>query len=344
MTILTRNSIPVGAGSTKQTPVLTWQSEFKMAVRNLGELCDLLELPAEFRAQIGAVKQFPVFVPPPYLARIRPGDPHDPLLLQVLPVVDEDQSPPNFRRDPLAESTVLLQPGLLHKYAGRALLVVTGRCAIHCRYCFRRHFPYANSPHSIDQWKPAFAQIAADPSINEVLLSGGDPLTLVDENLQRIISELESIEHVNRIRIHTRLPVVIPSRVTDACVNMLTSTRLQSVVVIHVNHAREIDSSVQAALARFAKSGIMVFNQSVLLRNVNDNLQALVDLSNRLIECNIVPCYLHQLDQVVGAAHFEVSIERGKQLIAEMRAALPGYAVPRYVQEVPGQPHKIVLA
>lgn len=344
MTILTPNSIRVGAGSTKQTAVSTWQNQLKSAIRSLDELCDLLDLPTEFRARIEALKQFPVFVPRPYLARIRLGDPQDPLLLQVLPVPDEDLGPAGFRVDPLAESNVNPQPGLLQKYAGRALLITTGCCAIHCRYCFRRHFPYDDSPSSIDQWQPALGQIAAEQSIAEVLLSGGDPLTLVDETLHRLIGELDSIGHLTRLRIHTRLPVVIPARITDALVSLLTSARLQTVVVIHINHAQEIDSPVKAALARLTDAGIMVFNQSVLLRNVNDNSQALIELSNALIDCQVVPYYLHQLDRVIGAAHFEVSIERGKQLIAEMRAALPGYAVPRYVQEIPGRPHKIVLA
>ncbi len=181
-------------------------------------------------------------------------------------------------------------------------------------------------------------------TITEVLLSGGDPLTLVDENLQRLIGELESIGHLKRLRIHTSLPVVIPARVTDDFVDMLTATRLQTIVVVHINHAQEIDAAVKSALARLTEAGIMILNQSVLLRNVNDRSQTLIDLSNALIECNVVPYYLHQLDRVAGAAHFEVSIERGRQLIAEMRVALPGYAVPRYVQEIPGQPHKTVLA
>ncbi len=342
MAILTTNGVPVGAGS--ELIESSWQQQIKAAIRDLDQLCIELKLPQKFRAKIKAVNQFPVFVPPAYLSRIRPADPRDPLLLQVLPVIDEDTSPADFVLDPLAESASNTQPGILHKYAGRVLLVTTGVCAIHCRYCFRRHFPYEQSPNSTDTWRPAIDQISADGSIEEVLLSGGDPLTLVDANLRRLIQNLDSIPHLQRLRIHTRLPIVVPQRVTDELLDTLTSTRLQLIVVVHINHVQEIDQHVESSLARLAKSGILLFNQSVLLRGVNDNAEALIQLSKRLIECQVVPYYLHQLDKVFGAAHFEVSIERGKQLIAELRAALPGYAVPRYVREFPGQASKTVLA
>ncbi len=291
-----------------------------------------------------AASQFPVFVPLPLLVRMAVGDPHDPLLRQVLPVAEEEESPPHFSLDPLGESTATLKPGLLQKYAGRVLLVTTGACAVHCRYCFRRHFPYDEAPVSLDQWTPALQQIAKDETIEEVILSGGDPLTIVDDSLQKLILRLEEVSHLKRLRIHTRLPIMIPQRVTDSLVEMLRSTRLHSIVVIHSNHANELDDSVQDSILRLSNAGVTMLNQTVLLRGVNDNPESLIELSQRLLACRVLPYYLHQLDPVIGTSHFEVAKERGLALIAEMRAALPGYAVPRYVKELEGEPNKTVWA
>jgi EF-P beta-lysylation protein EpmB len=234
-------------------------------------------------------------------------------------------------------------PGLLQKYAGRVLLVTTGACAVHCRYCFRRHFPYQNSPHSLDGWDRAIDQIAADSSIQEVLLSGGDPLTLVDDTLARLAERLAAISHVRRLRVHTRLPIVIPERICDEMLAWLCGTRLRPILVVHANHPAEIDDAVAAALARLLHAGVMLLNQTVLLRGVNDDAQTLCQLSERLIEVGVMPYYLHQLDRVAGAAHFEVPEQTGRAIIRQMRARLPGYAVPRYVREVPGSPNKVVL-
>lgn len=344
MTILASNQNSVRAGSQPDSAKLSWQQQMKSAIRSVKQLCDELDLPQKFKAKVAAAEGFPTFVPPAFLARIEKENPDDPLLKQVLPVAAEDHSPAHFNFDPLQESDVNDQPGMLHKYKGRVLLVTTGACAIHCRYCFRRHFPYEQSPKSDNAWMPAIEAIKQDQTIEEILLSGGDPLTLVDENLYRLISKLESVSHLRRLRIHTRLPIVIPSRVTDSLIDTLSGSRLQTVMVVHVNHAREIDNEVQSVLERLGSAGVMLFNQSVLLRGVNDSSKSLIDLSKRLIECNVVPYYLHQLDQVAGASHFEVDKEVGKRLIAEMRAALPGYAVPRYVQEIPGRDSKTVLA
>lgn len=275
---------------------------------------------------------------------MRPGDPADPLLRQVLPWDAETLDQPDFTADPVGDAEARLAPGLLQKYNGRALLVTTGACAVHCRYCFRRHYPYSAGPRSPDDWQPAIDQIAADPAIDEVLLSGGDPLTLVDSHLAELTRRLAAIPHLRRLRIHTRLPIVIPQRVTGELLAWLRGTRLTPVVVVHANHAQEIDDSVAAPLARLVDAGIPVLNQSVLLRGVNDTAAALIDLSRRLVDLRVMPYYLHQLDRVAGAAHFEVPISRGLELLATIRAALPGYAVPRYVQEVAGETHKRVLA
>jgi EF-P beta-lysylation protein EpmB len=272
------------------------------------------------------------------------GNAADPLLRQVLPLADELDSPPEFIADPVSDASAILTAGLLQKYRGRALLITTGACAIHCRYCFRREYPYSESPRSPADWQPAIDQLAADPTIDEAILSGGDPLTLVDTHLADLAERLARVKHLRRLRIHTRLPIMIPSRVNGDLVAWLRGTRLAPIFVIHTNHPQEIDGAVAAALARLADAGIPLLNQAVLLRGVNDTADALTGLSRRLIDLRVMPYYLHQLDRVRGAAHFEVPISRGIELIEAMRRALPGYAVPRYVQEVAGEAHKRILA
>jgi len=222
----------------------------------------------------------------------------------------------------------------------RALLITTGACAVHCRYCFRRHFPYEEVPHSDAAWDAALGAIADDRSIREVILSGGDPLMLVDERLAKLTKKIEAISHVVRLRIHTRLPIMIPSRVTEKMLAWLTGGRLTPIVVIHANHAQELDDAVAQSLASLRQAGATLLNQAVLLRGINDTVAAQAALGERLIEIGVVPYYLHQLDRVSGAAHFEVPISEGLQLMQALRAELPGYAVPRYVQEVAGQPNK----
>ena len=323
-----------------QRPV--WQGEMRRAVRSAAELCRRLKLPNHL-ADSAATEDFPVFAPLGYIARMRAGDANDPLLRQVLPLAEENRYRPGFVRDPLAEHAAALRPGLLHKYHARALIVTTGACAVHCRYCFRRHFPYDNVPKSPSTWQSSIDAIAADTSLEEVILSGGDPLTLPDRLLADLAGRLADIKHVRRLRVHTRLPVVIPERVTDELLAWLTGSRLTPIMVIHANHAAEIDNSVQRALGKLIDAGIPVLNQAVLLRGVNDRAEALIELSRRLVDLRVMPYYLHQLDPVAGAAHFEVPVEEGRRLIEAVRAALPGYAVPRYVQEVPGQPNKVIL-
>ena len=340
MPILTPQSDFVRADSS------SWQQQIRTAIRSVDELLKRLKLPANQleNAPIKAIKDFPVFVPLPYLDRIQRGDLDDPLLVQVLPIAPEDLSPDSYSHDPLDELSAIRQAGMLQKYAGRVLLVTTGVCAINCRYCFRRHFPYEETPKSPNQWRETIDQIAVDNSLEEVILSGGDPLMLVDDSLQQLIHQLDSISHLKRLRIHTRLPVVIPQRITERLLNLLSNSRLQKFVVIHANHAREIDNHVEIALARLADSGSVLLNQSVLLHRVNDQAETLIELSKRLLDCRVLPYYLHKNDAVSGTSHFEVSVEKGIEFIRQMRQALPGYAVPQFVQEVAGQPNKIVLA
>ena len=338
-------SNPDSVLSNSASEATSWQRAMKHAVRDVRTLCRLLDLP-EDSAPIcaDAAADFPLFVPRGYISRIRPGDPDDPLLRQVWPRPDEAQSVVGFNGDPVDDARAELRPGLLVKYAGRALLVTTGACAVHCRYCFRRHFPYPQVPKSLADWQPSLQAIAADPSIDEVILSGGDPLTLTDSHLANLVQSLEAIGNVKRLRIHTRLPVMIPERVTAQLLDWLTTTRLTPIMVIHANHAAELDASVATSLSRLTQAQVMLLNQAVLLRGVNDTIEAQVDLSRRLVELRVIPYYLHQLDRVAGAAHFEVPVSEGKRLMAAVRAQLSGYAVPRYVQEIPGEPNKRVLA
>lgn len=332
---------PVGAPSDGRA----WQRALREAIRDPAELCRLVELPAEYEpAAFRAAEAFGLFVPRGYVGRMRKGDPHDPLLRQVLPLGEELLETPGFAADPVGDAAAALGAGLLKKYQGRALLVTTGACAVHCRYCFRRHYPYSAGPRSLAEWEPALEQLADDPSIEEVLLSGGDPLTLVDSWLARLAERLASIGHLRRLRIHTRLPIVIPERVCDDLIHWLRGSRLTPIMVVHANHPAEISDSVAAALGRLVDAGIPVLNQAVLLGGVNDNADVLVELCRRLVDLRVMPYYLHQLDRVAGAAHFEAPEATGRRLIAELRRRLPGYAVPRYVRETSGEASKTLLA
>lgn len=313
-------------------------------MRDPHELCRLLDLPSSLGAEAArAAAGFPLLVPRPYLARITPGDPTDPLLVQVLPLTEELADVPGFRADPLGEADSP-QPGLLAKYQGRSLIVATGACGVHCRFCFRRHFPYPTSPTLRGDWEPVLRRIAGDPNQHEVILSGGDPLALPDEHLSRLTHDIAHIPQIRRLRVHTRLPIVIPSRVSDDLLGWLRATRLVLIVVVQVNHPREIDADVAAALGKLVDAGVPVLNQSVLLKGVNDDADVLAALCGRLADLRVMPYYLHQLDRVAGAAHFEVPEATGRELMAELRRRLPGYAVPRYVRETPGGACKEVLA
>jgi len=311
------------------------------AVRDPLELCRLLELPGEFHAgALAAAESFQLRVPRGYVARMKLGDPHDPLLRQVLPLAQEIIPAAGFTADPVGDSAAAAAPGLLHKYQGRALLVLTGACAVHCRYCFRRHFPYSEGPHGLADWEPAIEYLAGDASIHEVILSGGDPLSLVDAQLSRLVERLAEIPHLARLRIHSRWPIVLPERVDDAMLAWLTGTRLTPWMVVHANHANELDDATCAALGRLVSAGVPVLNQAVLLGGVNDSVEALANLCERLVDLRVMPYYLHQLDRVAGAAHFEVPEETGRALVEQLRGRLPGYAVPQYVREIAGRAFK----
>lgn len=322
----------------------TWQAALRDAVRDADELCRLLDLPRQVaQAARLAAGQFPLFVPRGYLARMRPGDVNDPLLRQVLPIADEMRDMPGFVGDPVGDQAATRLPGMLQKYHGRVLLIVSGTCAVHCRYCFRRSFPYEQSPRSLDDWRPAIEAIEADETIREVVLSGGDPLTLADSTLSALVRQLAGIPHLRRLRIHTRLPIVIPQRVTNALIEMLCGSGLTPVVVVHANHVNELDDHVARALAKMSDAGVVLLNQAVLLAGVNDSLEAQAALCERLVDLRVIPYYLHQLDRVLGAANFEVPIADGKRIVEELKSRLPGYAVPRYVQEVAGADRKSEL-
>ncbi len=279
-------------------------------------------------------------VPQSYLNRMRPGDPDDPLLRQVLPLSDELLEVGGFVEDAVGDHEARAVPGLLQKYAGRVLLVTTGACAVHCRYCFRRHYPYGDEPRRLDDWEPALEAIAADETVREVLLSGGDPLMLTDRRLGELIARLEAIPHLRRLRLHSRLPIVLPDRVTSELMKLLTGSRLTPIMVVHANHPNEVVDDCAEALRTLVRSGITTLNQAVLLRGVNDSAETLAELCERLIDVGVIPYYLHQLDRVRGTAHFEVAESRGREIIAELRQRLPGYAVPEYVREEAGWPYK----
>lgn len=319
----------------------SWQEELSSCVRDPDELIRLLQLEDSPLALAEAAwRQFPVRVPRPYLRRMRVGDPNDPLLKQVLPLAAETVPTPGFIADPLGEQASNPIPGLIHKYHGRVLLVASPACAIHCRYCFRRHFPYDNNTPSRNQWQQALAYLRADSSITEVILSGGDPLAANDRQLGWLAAQLASIPHLRRLRVHTRLPVVIPARITDDCLDWLAGTRLHSSMVIHVNHPNELDDEVAAALATLRRRGVTLLNQTVLLKDVNDQTNTLADLSERLFEFGVLPYYLHLLDRVEGAAHFEVLEKDAVDLMGQLLARLPGYLVPKLVREIAGEASK----
>jgi EF-P beta-lysylation protein EpmB len=328
----------------KNSPPADWQTELARAIGDPAELCRLLCLPAEMAAAaVGASREFPLWVPRPFLSRICPGDPHDPLLLQVLPQAAELAAVPGFVPDPLGESTSMLEKGLLWKYQGRILLVATGSCAVHCRFCFRRHFPFSSGNCSKTSWEQILPRVRTEPSIHEVILSGGDPLTLPDDKIAYIIEQLDDISHIRRVRIHSRLPIMIPNRITNELLAVLRGSRLPVIMVVHINHPSEIDNLVAAALGRLVDTGIPVLSQGVLLRGVNDRLEILAALYERLADLRVMPYYLHQLDPVAGAAHFEVPAAEGIALIRQLRARLPGYAVPRYVRETRNGMSKEIL-
>jgi len=336
----------MNSSALAESPATNWRRLLATAIRDPDRLCDFLDLPDSFRAGARrAAQEFGLLAPPTFVNRIRKGDPDDPLLRQILPVVEETAEHEGYVADPLHEigGSVSTVSGLIQKYQGRVLLVAAHACAIHCRYCFRRHFPYEDAPRSLDEFQPALDAIAEDESIDEVILSGGDPLVRTDDWLAALVDRLATIPHLKRLRVHTRLPIVIPQRVTPALLDWLTGSRLTPYVVVHANHANEIDAETADALSAIVNAGAPVLCQTVLLKGVNDSIEAMAALCERLIELRVLPYYLHRLDRVAGAAHFEVPDEVARAIVAGLAARLPGYAVPRFVAEIPGEPNKVPL-
>jgi len=339
-----RRMIPASIKARQRPTDLSWQRQLAEAISSPAALLEALGLdPAVSAAMLEAADSFRVRVPWSYVRRMRYGDAADPLLRQVFADPQELAPQAGYSADPLAEQAARTAAGLLQKFHGRALLVTTGACAVHCRYCFRREFPYAEQADT-PRWAEALARIAEDRSIEEVILSGGDPLTLTDSRLGSLTQALSRIEHVRRLRIHTRLPVVLPARVDDGLVAWLRQLPWPTVMVLHANHANEIDAEVRAACARLAAAGVTLLNQSVLLKGVNDDAASLAALSASVFEAGVLPYYLHQLDRVRGAAHFEVPDVEARRIAGELAARLPGYLVPRLVREQAGAPSKLPLA
>ena len=321
-----------------------WQQAWRESVTDPLELLELVGLGHLAAELLPATSPgFAMRVPRAFIARMRHGDAADPLLRQVLPLAAELDDVPGFSSDAVGDLAARVVPGVLHKYHGRALLIATGSCAVNCRYCFRRDFPYAQETAAANRWREAIAHIRADTSIEEVILSGGDPLALATAKLAELTEALRDIPHLRRLRIHTRLPIVLPERVDEELGAWLGRLPWPVAVVLHANHANELDESVAQACARLRDGGGSLLNQSVLLRGVNDDVDALAALSQRLFDCGVLPYYLHQLDRVNGAAHFAVDDERARGLIDALRGRLSGYLVPRLVREIAGESAKTPL-
>lgn len=317
-----------------------WQDRLKCLFREPRELLQYLQLPESLADPLPA--DFPLRVTREFASRMRKGDHRDPLLRQVLPIADERLEVSGYGIDPLGERQALAGQGLLHKYRSRILLVMTGACAIHCRYCFRRHFPYAEQKHLPQHWDSLLAHLASSPAVNEVILSGGDPLMLSNESIRQIIRDLRQTQ-VKTLRIHTRLPVVLPQRVDQGLLDALHSFDGRCVVVVHANHPREIDAETGNAL-RHLGTRATVLNQSVLLKEINDSAEVLSGLSETLFGYGVLPYYLFQLDAVAGAAHFQVTDEVARSLMQQLSALLPGYLVPRLAREIAGEPSKTLIS
>ncbi|MDF2691137.1 MAG: Lysine 2,3-aminomutase [Gammaproteobacteria bacterium] len=332
------------AGNQQDSSDLAWKQALSIAITQPEQLLEYLNLPSTWLEPAKAAsKLFPLKVPLGFANRIEKANPNDPLLKQILPLAAELIQTPGYSADPLQEQASNPIPGLLHKYHGRVLLIATGICAVNCRYCFRREFPYQDNNPGSKGWDKALEYIKSDSSITEVILSGGDPLLLSDKPLQNLLDKMAEICHVKTVRFHTRLPIVLPERITDSFIELLRNSRLNPVIVLHCNHPNEIDAQVSQVLSKLKAAGITLLNQAVLLAGVNDDLEAQVALQQKLFENGVLPYYLHMLDKVQGSAHFFVSEAKAKQLIFEMTQRLPGYLVPKLAREVAGMGSKLHL-
>ena len=335
----------VGTPLSRQSLAPRWQQDLATAVTDPAELATLLNLPRDWvEPARRAAAQFGLKVPRSFIARMRAGDIGDPLLRQVLPIVDECDVTPGFVADPLKETAARSAAGLLHKYDHRALLITTEACAVHCRYCFRREFPYGEHQSDGGRWSEALAAVSADPTIREVILSGGDPLSLSTRRLRQITDALQDAPHVTMLRLHTRTPIVLPSRIDDEFIDWLRSLPWRSTLVLHINHPDELAADALVAIRALKETGVALLNQCVLLRGVNDDAAALTELSLRLHAHGVLPYYLYLLDRIRGSAHFEVPEERGIELIDQIARKLPGFLVPKLARELPGEEAKVVIA
>ncbi len=323
----------------------SWHQSLIDAFREPDELSRYLQIdPAIFYSGKELNTKFSMLVPRGFAERMEKNNPYDPLLLQVMPRPEEMQAKHGYCQDPVGDADSTKAPGILHKYHERALLITTGACSIHCRYCFRRHFPYSDSNACSDNLHHALEYLRTNRDIAEVILSGGDPLMLSDTALKVLVRKLEDIDHIQRLRIHSRVPITLPDRITSELIDLLSTNRFQSILVTHSNHANELDQNVSKAMNRLTQSGITLLNQSVLLLGINDNPETLYNLSNRLFSIGILPYYLHMLDQVEGASHFEVSPKQAISIHKQLQATLPGYLVPKLVYERPGAESKVSLS
>ncbi len=328
--------------ATWQTPV--WQKELAEAFTCPEELFQYLKLDQKrLPAARLSAQQFALRVPRSFAALMEKGNSHDPLLRQVLPQAEEQEIYPGYSHDPVGDLTYQESPGLLHKYAGRALIISAESCAINCRFCFRRHFPYSSASSKGNNQQQTLDYLARSSDIHEVILSGGDPLVLSDSKLRLFCRQLDPIKHLKRLRIHSRLPVVIPQRVTTEMIEWLNKSRLKPILVLHINHPKELSSPLIDALLALRQGGVSLFSQSVLLKGVNDHADTLVQLFEKLFVAGVQPYYLHRLDRVQGAAHFDIPEQTAKTIYHSLRSKLPGYMVPKLVQEVSGEQAKTLI-
>ena len=330
---------------SSQEEAQDWRREFSQLVTQLDELAALLDLDlTQLHSQVVLDRSFPLRVSHSFVSRMQPRNFNDPLLMQVLPLKREHEQIARFTHDPLEEAQYRPMPGVIHKYERRLLLVLGGLCAIHCRYCFRRHFPYSEQQLSLQKLPEVLAYVEGHPQVNELIFSGGDPLSLPIAKLREVTDALADLPQITRLRVHTRLPIMMPACIDDAFISWTRSLCKPLVMVLHVNHMQEIDRHVCQAVSRLQAEGIQLLNQSVLLKGINDQIDTLVALSEGLFDLGVMPYYLHQLDPVTGAAHFEVTLDRAKAILFGMSRLLPGYLVPKLVTDIPGHPFKATHA
>lgn len=319
----------------------SWQQHLSEAITDLPQLLALLDLPSTLSNHCESPQAaFKLLVPRPFLQRIEKGNPNDPLLLQVLPQALESKAVDGYVKDPLAEAIHSPQKAIIHKYKHRILVITTGACAVNCRYCFRRHFPYGDNQLAQSEWESVLTYLRENPHINEVILSGGDPLMMKDTILSQRIAALETLPQLKRLRIHSRLPVVIPQRINNTLLQWVQHSRLDIIFVFHMNHGNEIDEQVIEAAQKLRAVGVTLLNQGVILRGINDTVESQVLLSEQLFRAGILPYYMFTFDPVEGAAHFDVSIDKAQHLMGQVAAILPGYLVPKLAKEIPGETAK----